>query len=62
MKGVYEKMPGSGIWYVRYADMAGRMRKEKAGTKSAAGTLYINRSSTSEKTARNSAQTGDLVL
>jgi integrase len=43
MKGVYEKKTGSGIWYVRFADKTGRIRKEKAGTKSAAEKLYFKR-------------------
>jgi integrase len=43
MKGVYEKNPGSGTWYIRYADCAGRIRKEKAGTKAMARDLYIKR-------------------
>jgi integrase len=43
MKGVYEKKPGSSIWYVRFADKTGRIRKEKAGTKSAAEKLYMKR-------------------
>jgi integrase len=43
MKGVYEKSPESGIWWVRYADTAGRIRKEKAGSKSNAEKLYHKR-------------------
>jgi hypothetical protein len=42
-RGVYEKMPGSGVWWVRYADTMGRIRREKAGTKSSALTLYRKR-------------------
>ncbi len=42
-RGVYEKLPGSGIWWVRYADAMGRIRREKAGTKSSALTLYRKR-------------------
>jgi site-specific recombinase XerD len=42
-RGVYEKAPGSGIWWVRYADAMGRIRREKAGTKSSALTLYRKR-------------------
>jgi integrase len=45
MKGVYEKTPESGIWWVRYADTAGRIRKEKAGSKSNAEKLYHKRKS-----------------
>jgi len=42
-RGVYEKVPGSGIWWVRYIDAAGRLRREKAGTWAAARDLYIKR-------------------
>ncbi len=42
-RGVYEKMPGSGTWWVRYADSMGRIRREKAGAKSSALTLYRKR-------------------
>ncbi len=41
--GLFEKLPGSGIWWIRYADATGRIRREKAGTKSAASTLYQKR-------------------
>jgi integrase len=40
MKGVFEKFPGSGVWWIRFADAAGKYRREKVGTKSAAITLY----------------------
>jgi site-specific recombinase XerD len=42
-RGVYEKFSGSGTWWIRYADAMGRIRREKAGTKSAALTLYRKR-------------------
>ena len=42
-RGVYEKYPGSGIWWIRYADATGHIRREKAGTKSAALVLYRKR-------------------
>jgi integrase len=42
-RGVFEKEPGSGIWWVRYFDQGGRKRREKAGTKSAAILLYQKR-------------------
>jgi integrase len=42
-RGVFEKVPGSGVWWVRYADTVGRIRREKAGTKSSALTLYRKR-------------------
>lgn len=43
VRGIYEKVPGSGVWWVRYADATGRIRREKAGTKSAAQLLYRKR-------------------
>lgn len=42
-RGIFEKVSDSGIWYVRYVDAAGRLRREKAGTKSAAILLYRKR-------------------
>ena len=39
-KGVYEKTPGSGIWWIRYADSTGRIRREIAGTRANAKKLY----------------------
>jgi site-specific recombinase XerD len=42
-RGVFEKVPGSGVWWVRHADATGRIRREKAGTKSSALTLYRKR-------------------
>jgi integrase len=42
-RGVYEKVPGSGIWWIRYSDTTRKLRREKGGTKSAAITLYQKR-------------------
>src|SRR5713101_1839655 len=42
-RGVFEKVPGSGVWWIRYADSMGRVRREKAGQKSAALVLYRKR-------------------
>ncbi|MCI0722926.1 MAG: site-specific integrase [Acidobacteria bacterium] len=42
-RGIYEKVTGSGEWWIRYADTTGRIRREKAGTKSAALALYHKR-------------------
>jgi len=42
-RGVFEKVPGSGEWWVCYWDAQGRKRREKAGTKSAAIALYRKR-------------------
>lgn len=40
-RGMFEKVPGSGVWYIRYVDAQGRYRREKAGTWGAARDLYI---------------------
>jgi site-specific recombinase XerD len=42
-RGVFEKHPGSGVYWIRFADGTGHIRREKAGTKSAALTLYRKR-------------------
>lgn len=42
-RGIFEKKAGTGIWWVRYVDADGRLRREKAGTKSAAIHLYRKR-------------------
>src|SRR5690242_1866377 len=42
-RGVFEKVKGSGVWWICYFDSDGRRRREKAGTKSAAMKLYIKR-------------------
>ncbi len=42
-RGIYEKVPDSDEWWIRYADASGRIRREKAGTKSAAVALYHKR-------------------
>ena len=41
IKGVYERQPG--VYCIRYADMTGRIRREKVGTKAAAINLYHKR-------------------
>jgi hypothetical protein len=43
IKGVYEKEPGSEVWWIRYADASGRIRREKVGNKGAAIKLYQKR-------------------
>jgi integrase len=43
LKGVYERVPGSDEWWIRYADSSGRIRREKVGTKAAAQNLYRKR-------------------
>ncbi len=42
-RGVFEKVPGSGAWWIRYFDAQGRLRREKAGTKGNAKDLYTKR-------------------
>jgi hypothetical protein len=42
-RGVFEKLPGSGIWWICYFDQFGKKRREKAGTKSVATKLYGKR-------------------
>jgi integrase len=42
-RGIYEKVPGSDVWWIRYVDADGRYRREKAGTKSMAIDLYRKR-------------------
>jgi site-specific recombinase XerD len=43
VRGVYEKVHGSGIWWICYFDAEGRKRREKAGRKSDAIDLYRKR-------------------
>src|SRR5262249_57155793 len=40
---LFEKVPGSKVWWIRYSDSMGRIRREKAGTKGAAIDLYRKR-------------------
>ena len=42
-RGLFERPAGSGVWWIRYHDALGRERREKAGTKSQARALYIQR-------------------
>jgi integrase len=42
-RGIYEKEPGSDVWWIRYADSSGRIRREKVGNKGAAIKLYQKR-------------------
>src|SRR5437016_1265213 len=42
-RGVFEKVPGSDSWWIRYVDTQGRYRREKAGTRASARDLYIKR-------------------
>jgi site-specific recombinase XerD len=42
-RGIYEKLSGSNVWWVRYADATGRIRREKVGNKGSAIKLYAKR-------------------
>ena len=42
-RGIFEKVPGSGIWWIHWYDAQRRRHREKAGTKSAAIALYRKR-------------------
>ncbi len=42
-RGIFEKHPGSGVWWICYFDQFGKKRREKAGTKSVAIKLYGKR-------------------
>jgi integrase len=42
-RGVYEKLAGSGTFWIRFADGFGRIRRQKVGSKSAAISLYHKR-------------------
>jgi hypothetical protein len=43
IRGLYEKVPESGIWSIRYADSEGKIRRERVGRRSAALALYQKR-------------------
>jgi len=43
LRGIYEKVPGSSVWWIRYADSTGKIRREKVGNKGAAIKLYQKR-------------------
>jgi integrase len=42
-RGIFEKVPGSGEWWIRYVDAHGRYRREKAGTWGNADKLVTKR-------------------
>ena len=42
-RGIFEKDPGSGIWWIRYADQLGRIRRERIGPKRLAISAYQKR-------------------
>src|SRR5690348_8865220 len=40
LQGIYERVRGSGVWWIRFADRPYHIRREKAGTRSHAKELY----------------------
>jgi hypothetical protein len=42
-RGVFEKLMGSGVWWIRYTDCDGRYHREKIGSKGAAIKVYQKR-------------------
>ncbi len=42
-RGIFEKVHGSKVYWIRYIDAQGRFRREKAGTWSSARDLYTKR-------------------
>ena len=40
IRGLFEKVAGSGVWWIHWHDSTGRRHREKAGSKSAAVKLY----------------------
>jgi integrase len=43
IRGVFEKVPGSGVWWIHYYDADGHRRRERVGSKSNATRLYQKR-------------------
>jgi hypothetical protein len=43
VRGVWERIPGSGVWWIRYRDADGKLRREKVGRKSDAIDLFRKR-------------------
>lgn len=42
-KGLWERIPGSGVWWIRYRDADGKLHRELAGRKSDAESLLLKR-------------------
>ncbi len=42
-RGIFEREPGSGVWWVRYADESGQLHREKVGAKGLAKDVYRKR-------------------
>jgi site-specific recombinase XerD len=43
VRGVWERIPGSGVWWIRFRDADGKLRREKVGRKSDAIDLFRKR-------------------
>jgi hypothetical protein len=43
IRGIYERKPGSGVWWIRWTDSNGKLHREKAGRRSDAKTLVDKR-------------------
>ena len=43
VRGIFEKEPGSGVWWIRYADANGTLHREKVGPKGLARKVYEKR-------------------
>jgi integrase len=43
IRGIYERKPGSGVWWIRWTDSNGKLHREKAGRRSDAKTLIDKR-------------------
>lgn len=43
IRGVYERNPGSGVWWIRWTDAHGKLHREKAGRRADAQTLIAKR-------------------
>jgi len=43
LRGIYERVPGSGIWWIRWTDSHGTKRREKVGRRSDAVSLLAKR-------------------
>jgi site-specific recombinase XerD len=43
IRGLYEKVPGTGIWWIRWTDSQGKLHREKAGRRGDALTLLAKR-------------------
>lgn len=52
VRGLFERPKGSGVWWVRYRDAAGRLHREKAGTRGMALALLDKRRSERRQRAK----------